>query len=599
MDGEEMGAVVGGCIVGGVVLFFLVAIIIVVMCGKSKQRNRKEISHFRPLQQGVSPSHSQPSTLGQDGRLPKVNSTGLWLGAPSMYSAAPSEAYYHGYHTTPRSTNINTEVPLHLQRATSELRIPVTRKPFVPPRPAYSSQNNVYIIPYQHPQQIYRSQPLAPVYEGHPARGMAIYDAYPFLGNANGGPPRSKLLETKHSPYFYADNFRIGSKLDHSHSDAHHSHSDGHRSQRSDQKLLHSTNTSSASSQDKRSQHSLHDSSVYLKVQPNNDRRISVGRSEIARESDRGQRAGPAPDVHGSYDNRGYSPESGHGHNSQSFSNVSSNTHLPNGTLGMVSAYVSKPGPNGVPASATDSMKILAKNKTDDQKTHPPFSEASEDSKLAEAGSDVRHQKYNYIGGLHSNPVEVASETDPNPHITRMKAMVIEKTRYNNPIIEDAAQLNDRHEVYSGVAKLTRVTRSEVTETVPDADIVNGILDGLVLPDSSGDKPALQSPLGASSDRGHSTHFEKEHSAKMSTSHTSNDNDKKEKVEGILTKNVHEYDGATEYVTNAGKITDSAFQFLDNYLSEDEGTDTPPLSPGVHREVLKLFVTKAHSSTFK
>ncbi|RUS72214.1 hypothetical protein EGW08_020016 [Elysia chlorotica] len=103
------------------------------ICLKRKHRKPREQRKFRPLSPGVSPAHSQPSTfspahsqpstLGHtvpDGRLPKVNSTGLWMGAPSLYSGSPSQAYYYG---RPSSQVLRDERPVHIPRAASETRI--------------------------------------------------------------------------------------------------------------------------------------------------------------------------------------------------------------------------------------------------------------------------------------------------------------------------------------------------------------------------------------------------------------------------------------------------------------------------------------------
>ncbi|KAK3789354.1 hypothetical protein RRG08_001742 [Elysia crispata] len=129
---------------------------------KRKHRKRREQRKFRPLSPGVSPAHSQPSTLGHtvpEGRLPKVNSTGLWIGAPSLYSGSPSQAYYYG---RPSGKIHRDDRPLHIPRAASETRIPQ-------PMPLHPGA-----------QRFYHSQQLAPVFEVPPTSGMDIYDVYQF-----------------------------------------------------------------------------------------------------------------------------------------------------------------------------------------------------------------------------------------------------------------------------------------------------------------------------------------------------------------------------------------------------------------------------------
>jgi len=92
-----------------------------------RRSNDKDARRFRQLPSNTdtgNSKHSGPNGYDPrmdihavDQRLPKVSSSGLWMGAPSMYSKEPSDAYYID---RPKRTP-------SLQRASSETRLSGTR----------------------------------------------------------------------------------------------------------------------------------------------------------------------------------------------------------------------------------------------------------------------------------------------------------------------------------------------------------------------------------------------------------------------------------------------------------------------------------------
>ncbi|XP_025098398.1 uncharacterized protein LOC112566417 isoform X2 [Pomacea canaliculata] len=92
----DVSAIIGGCVGGGVVLVAIIALIVYFVCGCGGRGRRKRKKTFSQLSTSTSvqtsPSQSQPSSLGPGAegvRLPKVSSSGLWVGSPSMYTCAP------------------------------------------------------------------------------------------------------------------------------------------------------------------------------------------------------------------------------------------------------------------------------------------------------------------------------------------------------------------------------------------------------------------------------------------------------------------------------------------------------------------------------
>ncbi|GFO02383.1 hypothetical protein PoB_002888800 [Plakobranchus ocellatus] len=647
--------------------------------GKRKHRKRREQRKFRPLSPGVSPAHSQPSTLGHavpDARLPKVNSTGLWIGAPSLYSGSPSPAYFYG---RPPGKGHRDDRPLHIPRAASETRIPQ-------PMPLHPGA-----------QRFYHSQQLAPVYEVPPTSGMEIYDVYQFSGGFGNGAPRSKLLETKHSPYYYNNNnnfsnhnhnltgeFRLSSRLERSQSDAQERVSprrEGHRRQGSRQ--------SNGSSSENRGRTGSRENLTSGSWASEEARRKRASKSlESLRENGAAvpvmPRAGSKGSAISKRDNRPPSTHSSSGaHVNAGFSSLETHTSavssktkpaptpvtsstsavsspaLPNGSAGVVSTFVTGSGKNSqrsdhsnspstpsITPSATDSMKLLAKNKTDDQKTSPVASimvEKNED----DLGKPLNYTRYDYGGDIYTAPNKVIiSQTDEddydNPIVNRMKEMVREKSR-SNPTSPRAEVVNTTtsssygNGIYEEITTITKVTRSEVIESVePGNDTsskgggevsesggVKGsaggqnnvdLLDGLVLPDIlGGDKDKKSQPLAPPSPglskspskaklppdvlpattTPSTLTVEAAAASEVSETAAGTSNNGEPGVSSPTSPvarrpkeplSPRPSDNA-EDINKAGKrITASAFEFLEQYLSDDEGTeashvDSPPLSP--------------------
>lgn len=84
---------------------------------KNKFRNiPPQLSDISSSKYGYSNGHDpRIETRRPEPMLPKVGSTGLWVGAPSMYSRDPSDAYYND---KKRSSSLQRPV----QRTASELK---------------------------------------------------------------------------------------------------------------------------------------------------------------------------------------------------------------------------------------------------------------------------------------------------------------------------------------------------------------------------------------------------------------------------------------------------------------------------------------------
>ncbi|KAH9498439.1 hypothetical protein Btru_008259 [Bulinus truncatus] len=496
---------------------------------KSKRRQRDEPGKVYPGHHGVSPNVSQNSTLNHDVQFPKVSGNGLWLGAPGMHAVTPSPAYY--MHTSNPQPMLDMP-PSYLQRVT----------------PERWSQS----MPVPGPQRIYHSQQMGSLHElpptmltGYSPMGMEIYD-YPALGGAaNGVAPRSKLLETKRTPYMYGnDNFMFGKKIERSHSDVHKISKPP-----VPHKFHHMKQNSSSSSQERNSQTSFKESFTYIK----DDKQklvVSEGLSGLNRNK------ATQDDVHGSYHNRAFSTDSGLGKSSTSIDKPNA-PHLiamkspkrasqSNGTPGLVSTYVSKPDKT---APSTESLKILANNKTDDQKTHPSFTDVLDSIQLPEMEAELDHREYRYSGLI------VSSKSDKSYAVTKSSTSSTDSG------------------AYSEILAVNKTKKTVLNDNKMDEHVVNEIVDTLVLPeitDVERSKPVKDNvPFGNSQVRS-SLHSH----ALFSTEsrHIINLDEKKPKEIQTATKISH-HELAADDVNNAGKITDTAFEFLDNYLSEDEGTD--------------------------
>lgn len=214
---QELIAIIGGSIAGLIVLLVLIAIIIYCTCGRmrdSKNRGRS----FQHLNSTNDASLSKNSNFGNgldphldprldprmetraDPRLPKVGSAGLWMGAPSLYSTGPSDAYY---------VDRPKRAP-SLQRASSEQRL--------------AQSANGHMVYQGNMQQLYHSQQV-PAHVYHPYNSNYIHGGlYPY--NYGGQRDRSIIVEYQDEEQYYhnyrrsdEDSVRKGGKVKRTHSD--------------------------------------------------------------------------------------------------------------------------------------------------------------------------------------------------------------------------------------------------------------------------------------------------------------------------------------------------------------------------------------------
>ena len=378
-------------------------------------------------------------------------------------------------------------------------------------------------------------------------------------GGYSNGAPRSKLLETKHTPYYYNNNnisshnhnlsgqfsLNRGSGLERSQSDAQErssTRSGDHRRQASRQSNASPSENrgrkGSRESEEARrkraskSMESLRENGAAVPVIP-----VASGGSSAGSKS-RVDYPRP-PSSHsssGAHVNAGYSSLEIHKSSPSTKTTSASTTattattaglSMANGTAGMVSSVVpdnrgsnkssarstSTTSPSLTP-SATDSMKLLSKNKTDDQKTTSPVASIMVEKKEDDLGSPLNYQRYEYGGELYTMPSKgiIVSDKDEedfeNPIVSRMKQMVLEKTRSNptsprTEVVNTTKSSSFENGVFEEVTKITKVTRSEVIETAgPEESSASkegndgagrggstggqatvDLLDGLVLPD--------------------------------------------------------------------------------------------------------------------
>lgn len=292
-------------------------------------RRRRKERHQEKLSQHYaqnSPTHSQPSSFGPAGsrvgvpvhphqdldpRLPKVGSSGLWMGTPSMYVSTPSQAYGRPTSLMYYANQYPHQLmqPPIMQRASSETGLP-QRSNQVPMGP--------YVAGGSH-QRIYHSQQLAglvPVYEVVDPRNGSISDVY-----HTGGGTRTKLLDNGASS---------GKGSHHDHNHHHHNHHHHH--------TRHSSKNNKKVERSQSDVHSHHGSRHHKA----NERPVSETRpskTDILK-------AGKSGEV------------KAHGGGQENGAFSQSTEKLTE--VDKVHAVVT---------SATDSMKLLAKNKTDDQKT--------------------------------------------------------------------------------------------------------------------------------------------------------------------------------------------------------------------------------------
>lgn len=550
-----VGAIIGGSIAGGAVLLAILIFVIYLLCGKRRRRHQRENKKFQQLSPHTSPAHSQPSTLGHGGpgdpRLPKVSSNGLWVGTPSIYAATPSPAYYIG---RPLPKHGHPVQPVVMQRPISETRIP-----HQVPGPLYATGSN---------QRIYHSQQLTPVYEVMDPRTGNIYDVYEVNGGAGS---KTRLIHDGKGPNDRRD------KSHHNHH-GHYAHHDP-----SNKRLERSQSDRAVAGEPARRPH--HNSK-----QGANGKRSSNATS-IASETVLVHESSKKPSQHKSaYENHAFSTDK-----MQEVEKVT---------------------------SSTDSMKILAKNKTDDQKT---VVHATSSSSSVPATANFRDGKlipvhYMHEGGdiyavPHKNEDMRRSSAD-NPILARMQDMVIERTeemhvaRNVDPftdITETAEPLiitpsGGSSHSSRGTSIIQNPIYQEVEEVQlrdPSSDVVMSAhirarntaaasaaqSTGDYAPASgesyfSANGPVVKAAASASEASSSGANVVASTSAGVdSVDHGDGMDYSKEMLGGRWSTDT---DGTADDLSNTGKhITTAAFEFLDKYLSDEEGGDmhSQPQSP--------------------
>ncbi|KAJ8318115.1 hypothetical protein KUTeg_003206 [Tegillarca granosa] len=192
---DELIAIVGGSLAGLVVILIILSVIIYCTCGR-KRDSDKDIRRFHQLTPNTDSSLSKHSTLSNAmdprldprlaPRLPKVGSSGLWLGTPSLYASEQSQGYYMD---KPRGA---------INRSASETRAG-------PPGHAV----------YQGNLRIYHSSQQMPTlyepFQGHLPRSASYMELYnPYGYSAYGGmrDSRAVLVEYPNDGDFYYDPYR-------------------------------------------------------------------------------------------------------------------------------------------------------------------------------------------------------------------------------------------------------------------------------------------------------------------------------------------------------------------------------------------------------
>ncbi|KAL8559126.1 hypothetical protein ACOMHN_046174 [Nucella lapillus] len=603
----EVGALIGGIVGGGLVLVIFVAVIIYLFCGKRRQKKEEEREKqhkFHHLTPHTSPAHSQPSTLNRGPsqppppvpdpqRLPKVGSYGLWVGAPGIYANTPSPAYaYSAGRVGGRSHHLMQPAVMH--RASSDTRLPLGRGSAAAVYSTGVSQQRIY-----HSQGI--PSHLSPVYEFRDPLNGSVYDVYQI----DGGSTTSLLRD----------------------------------------------NSNKQGKGAKRLQRSQSD--VVTVEPPRRGYRTKPTSAELRASRASSNRTSPA----------------------------STDTEIPHSPKTSHPGDVDKPvliesvkkiveeGKVAVVASATDSMKLLAKNKTDDQKT-VDHSSASESGALSDPesrplsgnvspvssptpASSSLH--YSYQGDIYAvpdkeairgRPQSVRSEedearfseiiaADPVADITEraqsllvedntpdvVPAPVVQKGTVQNPIYQEVGDLHDYEEpslthssVYEEVGVLNLGQSEEEEEE-------NKIVAGASVAGDSGSSSSSREVHVTSVHTGGSSGV---HPQEVSTGQPREASGSREEVaaasaaasvdstvgevgasghtegqqpgagggggverrRGKLQEQwSYESEGTSDNeASRAGKhisVTAEAFQFLDTYLSDEDGTDvqSPPLSP--------------------
>ncbi|XP_070188137.1 uncharacterized protein [Littorina saxatilis] len=584
----EVAAIIGGCVAGAVIFIAIVAVVIYLLCGKRRRKKERDQKKFHQLSPHTSPTHSQPSTLGHgppggtDPRLPKVSSNGLWVGAPGIYASTPSPAYYYGRPGGPGKPH-HLMQPAVMQRASSETRIPTShhrgqgyRNYHVPARRSASLQRvpsgpAVYATGGSQ-QRIYHSQQLlTPVYEVMDPSNGSIYDVYQIGG---GGGSKTKLLQE-------------GGKG----SDRHHHHH--HQHQKGGGKKLERSQSDVIADPVRRSHRPKPSSAQdqYRQKQPAAPKNGSVTK-------ERAQVHEARPKSSGGMENPAFMGEK----------------------------IIAEEGKVqvAVVASATDSMKLLAKNKTDDQKytvvsssgSSTPQPSKTKRSPSPEPSSDKSSSlHYSYGGDIYAVPEKddaMKRSRADNPILARMQDMVIERANgvppaqvidpvtdiaetaepllitpregdimmgpslIQNPIYQDVEEVRRESEAVVVVRTSGEYNARELSAAATDerndgakrvvSDAAEDSSDVIVVDDVAAASAFTHlKEAGASGDSGDSYHH---HNHEEETA-------MKPKLESRWSTDT---DGASgKHIS----VTAKAFEFLDTYLSDEDGGDlhSPPQSP--------------------
>lgn len=293
-----------------------------------------------------------------------------------------------------------------------------------------------------------------------------------FAGGTGGS--RSRLLETRHTPHYYADTtqFTVTPRVERTKSDA---------ENKKGAKPHHKKETpkkNNAPSQMNGEPSSSRDIKMSHRILVDDDRNLLE--TMDSPRNNGGAKATAAE--YGAHVNKAFShdyvrkddPPMPH-KPAASTSIMMTHSSLPNGTAGMVRAIV--PESENISTSATDSMKMLAKNKTDDQKKHPTITVYDGSGKFDE-NKIVDPKYYIYQDDIYSLPNKNTNNSEEyvNPIITRMKDMVIERSRSSNTSfsrsdLSNPYQMNSlindiNTEEFQEVHKMAKVTHTKVTDIV-------------------------------------------------------------------------------------------------------------------------------------
>ncbi|XP_076458857.1 uncharacterized protein LOC143292453 isoform X2 [Babylonia areolata] len=555
-------------------------------CFRQKRRRRKEEREqqkFRQLTPHTSPTHSQPSTLSHGpqsqvdpARLPKVGSNGLWMGAPGIYASTPSPAYGLGG-GRPGGKSHHLMQPAVMQRASSDPRLLQSRAS------VYStggSQQRIY-----HSQGIPLPSPLSPVYEFRDPDGY-VYDVYQI-----GGGSTNRLLQDSSSK----------------------SGKGGKRVQRSQSDLV---------TEPSRRAYRTKPSSAELRA---------------SRASSNKDRSSP-----GSTITEKAPPSLGKDSLNKETARVHQQRGVDNPIFIESLEKISPEEKVAVVSSATDSMKLLAKNKTDDQKTvrqssstpenTPPENQSHLGGHVSSTPPDTgavpdptssSSLHYSYQGDIYAVPDKPAvrnrstTSDDATPVVAaaeeqsaadRVRAGPLadstEKTTgsltvddtpgyealvVHDPIYQEVGDPGDPEPSLthtSDYQELGEVLQKPEDETVVAGARTSGVKDSVteVVPTAGSAVDVYEEVVVSGEVAG------SEVAAASATISSGRDVGASGQMEGqpgarqLLEQLSVETDVTSDELTRAGKhisVTAEAFEFLDTYLSDEDGADinSPPKSP--------------------